>query len=66
MEGYFDRKHGNYLPFEPEPIGETADGYDYYPGDTLYQLEGTDEWYMEQDNLIERIKNELIVTKEAE
>lgn len=66
MEGYFDKNYGNWLPFEPKPIMESADGFEVYPGDTIYQLEGTDEWYMEMDNLIERIKETMIISKEAE
>lgn len=66
MTGYFNEKFGNWLPFEPTPIMESEDGFNVYKGDIIYQLEGTDEWYLDRANLIERIKDELIVSKEAE
>jgi hypothetical protein len=58
MNGYFDVKFGNWLPREESPIMVSADGEDVYRGQTLYYLDGTDEYFADRDNCIEYAKKE--------
>lgn len=56
MNGYFDVKFGNWLPSEESPVMVSADGEDVYRGQTLYYLEGTNEYFADIDNCIEYAK----------
>lgn len=59
----FDKKFGNYLPDEETPVGVSEDGYEYYTGDILYYLDGTDEMFLDRGELMEWIKNNFIERK---
>ncbi len=66
MEGYFDRKYGNYLPSEPTPIGVSADGFDLYAGDLAYRLDGTDELFVDREEFIQYIFENYVTVEEVE
>lgn len=58
MNGYFDEKFGNWLPKEESPVMVSADDEDVYRGQTLYYLDGTDEYFADEGNCIEYAKKE--------